>query len=730
MAGWDKYGRWGIDLAASATSLGFTVAKTGTKLGFSITREVASATLGLTASAFDHAFFGGMSIATPLVEGTVATAITLAEKMTLAPLFLGEYITATSLLAAHSSINVLSVIFPGSNEASFSLASFITLVKREWNEPAYGEHLPVKRFGVTEVARALVAWGALQGVTQEWQERKWLKYLLEVKVEDPPQRDTIGRSDSTVGRIRKDSSRVRVTSDVIFSRNIGQIISADIGEAPTNLPRPRSLNFERQQTFPTVKPQMKRQRVGLTRLSHEEMKSTLRRLSKMVLAGYGGASLLFFGVSPTAASPSSRRSSAGKRAEEAQLAHAIESSEAEAAGDNEEFDEGSDPDLSYSWWDILLGKHDHEIFERFANTPVEQAQKEAHATMKATAVIGIEHQMPRFWVLTDHGRRQIVLVLRGTMSLNELAVDLTCEPEEFEPATTVSATLEDMEEERVPFPGHLPIPGTNYRRFPRTSFSSTWSTSPPRYQVHGGMLRMAKVMGEIGRPVQVAVRDALARNDDYELVLCGHSLGAGVAALLGMMWADPKTCRTVRSSGLPVGRRTSVFCFAPPCISDPALSTLASNLVVSLVYSHDVVARLSLGSVRDIKNASLWLCEAHDRSDAEGYSSITQRARKWKAGQGSPDDPNWFIAVRKTLEASMSMRDLFPPGRVLWARRDSDFHPAHRQHLLDTTSGGKDKLRLFEVLDVEKVFGQIVFAKDMLSAHLPHQYDRALHELL
>ena len=49
-----------------------------------------------------------------------------------------------------------------------------------------------------------------------------------------------------------------------------------------------------------------------------------------------------------------------------------------------------------------------------------------------------------------------------------------------------------------------------------------------------------------------------------DLVLCGHSLGAGVAALLGMMWADPETCLTVPSSGLPVGRQVQVYCFAPP----------------------------------------------------------------------------------------------------------------------------------------------------------------------
>ena len=69
------------------------------------------------------------------------------------------------------------------------------------------------------------------------------------------------------------------------------------------------------------------------------------------------------------------------------------------------------------------------------------------------------------------------------------------------------------------------------------------------------------------------------------------------------------------------------------------------------------------------------------------------------------------MAIRKTLEANMHSSNMFPPGRVLWAMRDSDLHPVHRS---PAESHNPDKLRLFEVLDVERVFGQIVFARDML----------------
>ena len=84
---------------------------------------------------------------------------------------------------------------------------------------------------------------------------------------------------------------------------------------------------------------------------------------------------------------------------------------------------------------------------------------------------------------------------------------------------------------------------------------------------------------------------------------------------------------------------------------------------------------------------------------------------------------------------------MFPPSRVL-AMRDGDLpHPSHQSSLSSAslssassssaTGSGRgmtktmescskpapqDKLRLFEVLDVETVFSQIVFARDMLTS--------------
>jgi sn1-specific diacylglycerol lipase len=155
----------------------------------------------------------------------------------------------------------------------------------------------------------------------------------------------------------------------------------------------------------------------------------------MVLAGYGGASLLFFGVSPTDAYKAATSSNTNgkmplrrpstqaeptsfsdmmakeKTAEEAQLTHAIDASEAEAAGDAPFTFPGipsssttsrcsSDAPKPYSWWDVLLGKHDREIFELSAahdhgdeskdragmKETAERKKKEMKEKIKSTAV--------------------------------------------------------------------------------------------------------------------------------------------------------------------------------------------------------------------------------------------------------------------------------------------------------------------------------------------------------
>jgi hypothetical protein len=135
------------------------------------------------------------------------------------------------------------------------------------------------------------------------------------------------------------------------------------------------------------------------------------------------------------------------------------------------------------------------------------------------------------------------------MSLNDLAVDLTCEPKEI-------ALHPSAQADPLPFVGEDPyrtnhpfidvedilesIPGS-YPGFLDNTTSelppsgSQFSLSGDNYQVHGGIHKMAMEMGSIGRPVWLVVQDALKRNPSYDLVLCGHSLGAGLCTMLGLV---------------------------------------------------------------------------------------------------------------------------------------------------------------------------------------------------
>lgn len=86
------------------------------------------------------------------------------------------------------------------------------------------------------------------------------------------------------------------------------------------------------------------------------------------------------------------------------------------------------------------------------------------------------------------------------MSLNEIAVDLTCDAEPFDPAS---------EDGLAPDTDLYDMPG--YGFFTESEANNTTG----KYRVHSGMLKMSKVMGGIGRPVHVALKEALKQNPEY-----------------------------------------------------------------------------------------------------------------------------------------------------------------------------------------------------------------------
>ena len=96
------------------------------------------------------------------------------------------------------------------------------------------------------------------------------------------------------------------------------------------------------------------------------------------------------------------------------------------------------------------------------------------------------------YVAVDDAAKAVVLTCRGTMGLSDILTDLTFD-------------FETIAVER--------------------------GRSDKHYQVHSGMLASTRRLCNENSTVMQTLRLALEDNPDYGLVITGHSLGGGVAAL-------------------------------------------------------------------------------------------------------------------------------------------------------------------------------------------------------
>ncbi|GAC73579.1 hypothetical protein PANT_9c00195 [Moesziomyces antarcticus T-34] len=199
------------------------------------------------------------------------------------------------------------------------------------------------------------------------------------------------------------------------------------------------------------------------------------------------------------------------------------------------------------------------------------------------------------YVAVDDAAKAVVLTCRGTMGLSDILTDLT--------ATFETIAVEGGRSDR-------------------------------HYQVHSGMLASTRRLCNENSTVMQTLRRALEENPDYGLVITGHSLGGGVAALAAVELSCPadlfrqqslrqraKTGRNVQhpriytpfvtsfDSGLPAGRPIHAYAYGVPAVASPDLSAHCKGLVTSVIHGHDFIPTLSLGMVRDFKNIAHALSE-------------------------------------------------------------------------------------------------------------------------
>lgn len=243
------------------------------------------------------------------------------------------------------------------------------------------------------------------------------------------------------------------------------------------------------------------------------------------------------------------------------------------------------------------------------------------------------------YISLDHESKAVVLTCRGTLGFEDVLTDMTCEYDDL-----------------------------------------VWRGKP--YKVHKGVHASAKrlLYGGDGRVLYI-LKTALEEFPDYGLVLIGHSLGAAVTALLGVMLSEPspypQTSYFVTASSephtnlalpstsnvasppppphicLPPNRPIHVYAYGPPATMSRALGAATRGLITTVVHGNDLVPYLSLGVLHDFQAVALAL--KTDNSAAK--TDLRQRvwsaikgglARTWNRaagpeGEADPDPDSWLL---------------------------------------------------------------------------------------
>ncbi len=337
------------------------------------------------------------------------------------------------------------------------------------------------------------------------------------------------------------------------------------------------------------------------------------------------------------------------------------------------------------------------------------------------------------FVSLDHDSKAVVLTCRGTLGFEDVLTDMTCEYDEL-----------------------------MYRG--------------KAYKVHKGIHASARRLTE-GR-VMATITAALEEYPDYGLVMCGHSLGGAVTALLAIMVSEPspdpnstafftkaeyapqqlllmekegvRGTAPIKGFRLPEGRPIHVYAYGPAASVSPSLRLATRGLITSVVNGQDLIPFLSLGVLHDLQAVAL----AFKTDDTGAKSEVRKRvwggitgtfADKWYSSRPSlekDEDDQWAYSALKALRASMLSHKLYPPGEVFiletmpvlqrdaFVKRDDGVLGTGMGSGIEGIGGGRGALGrpatrcvLRYVRDVEKRFGEVRFGGSILMDHIPGRYE-------
>ncbi|XP_074951175.1 diacylglycerol lipase-alpha [Phalacrocorax aristotelis] len=282
-----------------------------------------------------------------------------------------------------------------------------------------------------------------------------------------------------------------------------------------------------------------------------------------------------------------------------------------------------------------------------------------------------------FYVAVDHDKKKVVISIRGTLSPKDALTDLTGDAE------------------RLPVEGH----------------HGTWLG-------HKGMVLSAEyIKKKLEQEMvlsQAFGRDLGRGTKHYGLIVVGHSLGAGTAAILSFLLR-------------PQYPSVKCFAYSPPggLLSEDAME-YSKEFVTAVVLGKDLVPRIGLSQLEGFRRQLLDVLQRSNKPKWRIIVGATKCIPKSELPEETEENSVtsnrlWTHPSDLTIALSAST-PLYPPGRII--------HVVHNHPAEQCCCCEQEDPTYFAIWGDNKAFNEVIISPAMLHEHLPYVVMEGLNKVL
>ncbi|XP_044537943.1 diacylglycerol lipase-alpha [Gracilinanus agilis] len=282
-----------------------------------------------------------------------------------------------------------------------------------------------------------------------------------------------------------------------------------------------------------------------------------------------------------------------------------------------------------------------------------------------------------FYVAVDHDKKKVVISIRGTLSPKDALTDLTGDAE------------------RLPVEGH----------------HGTWLG-------HKGMVLSAEyIKKKLEQEMvlsQAFGRDLGRGTKHYGLIVVGHSLGAGTAAILSFLLR-------------PQYPTIKCFAYSPPggLLSEDAME-YSKEFVTAVVLGKDLVPRIGLSQLEGFRRQLLDVLQRSTKPKWRiiiGATKCIPKSELPEEAEVTAMASNRLSTHPSDLTIALSASTpLYPPGRII--------HVVHNHPAEHCCCCEQEEPTYFAIWGDNKAFNEVIISPAMLHEHLPYVVMEGLNKVL